>query len=214
MPRRNMGRRCKPWPSICPSLSCCPCSASVSCVGISLGASCRRERWPTGYRTPPGRSNRACTCSKSCCFEAEWTMWMRTGARIKGLLHWFHVSATPWLTFYAWHRKRGQEAMDAIGILPNYTGRAIHDRLSSYDHYPCAHSICGSHLLRDCLGVAEDGKHPWAQAMYELLACMCQVTEQWRATGATALPQAERDGLVLQYFELLRASVLPLTGCC
>jgi transposase len=127
-----------------------------------------------------------------------------TGARIKGFLHWFHVAATPFLTFYAWHRKRGQEAMDEIGLLPDYTGRAIHDRLSSYDHYLCAHSICGAHLLRDCLGVAEDGKHPWAQAMYELLARMCQVAELWRATGATAVPQAERDGLVLQYFEILQ----------
>lgn len=69
-----------------------------------------------------------------------------TGGRIKGLLHWFHVNATPWLTLYSWHRKRGQEAMDEIGILPHSTGRAIHDRVSSYDHYPCAHSVCGAHL--------------------------------------------------------------------
>jgi transposase len=127
-----------------------------------------------------------------------------TGARIKGVLHWFHVTATQWLTFYAWHRKRGQEAMDEIGILPHYTGRAIHDRLSSYDHYPCAHSVCGAHLLRDCLLVAEQDQQPWAQAMYELRVRMCQVAELWRAKGAQALPKAERDGLVLRYFEILQ----------
>jgi len=127
-----------------------------------------------------------------------------TGGRIKGLLHWFHVNATKWLTLYGWHRKRGQEAMDSMGILPAYSGRAIHDRLSSYDHYPCAHSVCGAHLLRDCLLVAEQDQHPWAQAMYELLLGMLQATEQWRARGAKAVPQAERDALVLQYFEVLR----------
>jgi transposase len=78
-----------------------------------------------------------------------------TGGRIKGLLHWFHVCATPWLTLYCWHHKRGQQAMDAIGILPHYEGRAMHDRWSSYDQYACAHSVCGAHLLRDCLFVAE-----------------------------------------------------------
>jgi transposase len=51
-----------------------------------------------------------------------------TGAQIKGLLHWFHVAATPWLTFYAWHRKRGQEAMNTIGILPDCQRRLLHDR--------------------------------------------------------------------------------------
>jgi transposase len=126
-----------------------------------------------------------------------------TGGRIKGLLHWFHVNATKWLTLYGWHRNRGQEAMDSIGVLPTYSGRAIHDRWSSYDHYPCAHSVCGAHLLRDCLLVAEQGQQPWAQAMYELLLRMLQAAEQWRARGAKAVPQAERDALVLQYFEVL-----------
>jgi transposase len=126
-----------------------------------------------------------------------------TGARIKGLLHWFHVTATPWLTFYAWHRKRGQEAMNTIGILPDYKGRLLHDRWISYDGYACEHSLCGAHLLRDCLWVAEHDKQPWAQRMHELLVHMLQVTDQWRESGAKAVPQTQRDELVLQYFEIL-----------
>jgi hypothetical protein len=126
-----------------------------------------------------------------------------TGARVKGLLHWFHVNSTRWLTLYHWHRQRGQKAMDAIGILPAYTGRAIHDRWSSYDHYPCAHSVCGAHLLRDCLLVAERDLQPWAQDMHDLLLRMSQIAARFRAAGAHWLPQAERDGLVLQYFVIL-----------
>jgi transposase len=126
-----------------------------------------------------------------------------TGGRIKGLLHWFHVNATRWLTLYHWHRQRGHKAMDAIGILPQYTGRAIHDRLSSYDHYACAHSVCGAHLLRDCLLIAERDQHPWAQEMHDLLVRMSHLAAQFRAAGAQRLPQAERDGLVLQYFAIL-----------
>jgi transposase len=85
-----------------------------------------------------------------------------TGLRIKGLLRWMHVSATKWLTLYCWHAKRGQEATDAIGVLPSYQGRAMHDRWHSYDHYSCQHSVCGAHLLRDGLFVAEHEKQPWA----------------------------------------------------
>jgi transposase len=127
-----------------------------------------------------------------------------TGARVKGLLHWFHVNSTRWLTLYHWHRQRGHKAMDAIGILPAYTGRAMHDRLSSYDHYSCAHSVCGAHLLRDCLLVAERDHQPWAQEMYDFLQKACHTTAQFRATGARRLPQAERDMLVLQYFAILQ----------
>jgi transposase len=127
-----------------------------------------------------------------------------TGGRVKGLLHWFHVNATPWLTLYHWHRHRGQKAMDAIGILPEYTGRAMHDRLSSYDHYSCAHSVCGAHLLRDCLLIAERDHQPWAQQMHDLLVQMAQTTARFRATGAQRLPQEERNSFVLQYFEILQ----------
>lgn len=127
-----------------------------------------------------------------------------TGGRVKGLLHWFHVNATQWLTLYHWHRQRGQKAMDAIGILPEYTGRAIHDRLSSYDHYGCAHSVCGAHLLRDCLLIAERDHQPWAQLMHDLLERMSHTTARFRAAGADRLPQEERDALLLQYFEILQ----------
>src|SRR5215472_700137 len=127
-----------------------------------------------------------------------------TGIRVKGLLRWMHVTATKWLTLYCWHPKRGQAALDAIGVLPQYQGRAMHDRWQSYDHYPCAHSVCGAHLLRDRLFMVEQEKQPWAQAMYKLLLQLHTTAEVFRAQGATAIPQAERDALVLQYFEMLR----------
>ncbi|HEU5374109.1 MAG TPA: transposase [Ktedonobacteraceae bacterium] len=108
------------------------------------------------------------------------------------------------MTLYGWHRKRGQEAINAIGILAQYQGRAMHDRWHSYDHYPCQHSVCGAHLLRDCTFVAEQEKQPWAQAMYEPLLQMKETADQWRERGAKAVPKEARDGLVLRYFETLQ----------
>ena len=123
-------------------------------------------------------------------------MSMKRGGRVKGVLHWFHVNATHWLTLYHWHRHRGKIAMDTIGILPQYPGRAIHDRLSSYDHYGCAHSVCGAHLLRDCLLIAGRDHQLWAQHMHDLLEEMSHTTARVRASGADRLAKAERDALV------------------
>ncbi|HEY1350059.1 MAG TPA: transposase [Ktedonobacteraceae bacterium] len=64
-----------------------------------------------------------------------------TGAQVKGWLHGFQVHSTRWLTCYHGQRQRGQKAMDAIGMFPQSTGRAMHDRLSSEDHYLCAHRV-------------------------------------------------------------------------
>jgi transposase-like protein len=127
-----------------------------------------------------------------------------TGGRIDGVLHWFHVLCTRWLTIYHWHRKRGQEAMDAIGLLPRYAGRLLHDRWKSYDRYRCQHSLCGAHLLRDCLLVAEQEGQPWAQNMHDVLLELNEVVKQAREKGHAALAPDVRNQWVAQYFEVLR----------
>lgn len=55
-----------------------------------------------------------------------------TGMRATGSLHWLHTVSTRWLTWYFAHAKRGREAMDAAGVLPDFKGRAVHDFWSPY----------------------------------------------------------------------------------
>jgi len=57
------------------------------------------------------------------------------------------------------HPKRGKEAMDAAGVLPAFTGIACHDAWKPYDSYDGAagHALCGAHLLRELIAVAETG---------------------------------------------------------
>jgi transposase len=128
-----------------------------------------------------------------------------TGIRVKGKLHWLHVNSTPWLTHLAWHAKRGKQALEAIGIWPRFHGRGMHDRFASYDQYPCQHSVCCAHLLRDCLYVHEHDQQGWALEMHDLLLDMHTATAEWRQRGAPCIPAIEREDWVVRYFEILAA---------
>jgi len=85
-----------------------------------------------------------------------------TGLAVAGKRHWVHVSATPTLTHYAAHPKRGKEALEAIGILPNFQGVSVHDGWRSYWAYVCQHATCNVHLVRDLTFLAEELHQDWA----------------------------------------------------
>jgi len=79
-----------------------------------------------------------------------------TGLRCEGRNHWLHSASTPRFSRLFFHRRRGCEAMDAMGILPGFTGTAVHDAWSPYDTYTCAaHALCNSHLLRELQAVTD-----------------------------------------------------------
>lgn len=93
-----------------------------------------------------------------------------TGLRVEGKLHWLHTVGTPWLTYYAVHPMRGEEAMRHIGILPAFGGRAVHDGWASYfrfDH--CAHAWCNAHPLRELRFIEEQYRQRWARVLSRLL---------------------------------------------
>ena len=91
-----------------------------------------------------------------------------SGFRIFGSLHWLHSASTAVLTYYFAHKKRGTEAMSAMGILPYFTGTAIHDHWESYYTYACTHGLCNAHHLRELIYFAEH-EEEWAEKLMDCL---------------------------------------------
>jgi transposase len=131
-----------------------------------------------------------------------------TGVRRGGSLAWAHVASTNRLTHYAIHAKRGREATDAIGILPDYTGVSVHDGWTPYQtHTHCRHALCNIHHLRELTFLEEQYQQSWARDLKTLLLEMKQVVEQARASGALALPHADQRAFRARYHALLAAGL-------
>jgi transposase len=93
-----------------------------------------------------------------------------TGVRCEKRLHWIHVASSQTATLYTMHAKRGQEAMDEMGILPNFAGAAVHDHWFPYFSYEQVnHCLCNTHHLRELTFVEEQEMEKWAAQMKDLL---------------------------------------------
>lgn len=130
-----------------------------------------------------------------------------TGFRLAGHRLWLHVAATAQVTYYQYHEKRGKEATDAIGILPQFQGISVHDSWASYLQYGCLHALCNVHYLRELTFIAEHYKQQWATQMKELLLEIKAQVDLARAQGQAALPRAVRQQYEAHYLRLVEQGI-------
>jgi transposase len=122
-------------------------------------------------------------------------------------------------TFYTLHRKRGQEAMDATGILPKFNGFAVHDHWFPYFSYNQAiHVLCNAHHLRELTFVHEEEKEDWAKEMKDLLIFGKKEAEKYAEVGV--LPKTVLRHIEKTYDQILQrgldyhAKLTPLPAGC
>lgn len=126
-----------------------------------------------------------------------------TGIRVEGKLHWLHVTCTPYLTYYLLHSKRGTEAIDAIGILPEYQGVSVHDFWKPYLSYPCQHSFCCAHIIRELIRSQEETAQKWPSEMIDLLVQAKKLKEIYHPDGEN-IPDNLLNALKRRYHELVQ----------
>lgn len=134
--------------------------------------------------------------------ESAFLHFDETGINIKGKGHWLHGALNDKWTLFMAHKKRGNEAMDDMGILPGFKGISIHDHWVAYFKYTeCSHALCNAHHLRELQAVVE--KYPnstWAKLTKDLLL---EINEAVHKAGGV-LPREEADQYLAKYRAILK----------
>jgi hypothetical protein len=106
------------------------------------------------------------------------------------------------------HDKRGVTAMNAAGVLPAFTGVAVHDGWAPYDTYGQAtHARCNAHVLRELQAVLDhhdqtggQGEWCWAAQAADALRTMKRLVDEALARDGTlhgldtaAMAEAKHD---------------------
>lgn len=126
-----------------------------------------------------------------------------TGMRCEKTLRWAHVASSLTATFYAIHSKRGQEAIDAIDILPKFGGTAVHDHWKAYFSYEiCDHGLCNAHHDRELEFIHTEEKEAWGRKMQLLLYFAKTTVDQYMTEGA--IPPKILEDIEQQYCKILK----------
>ena len=146
--------------------------------------------------------------------------------KLGGRQHWFHAAATPSLTAYhADEHGRGLGSMTAFGILPSFTGVAVHDAYSAYyspaltaaaanddgealsDMVSFGHALCIQHVQRELRGITEHdpvaARDGWAAALDLHIGDLFRWRDHWADAGAGRLPDFKRAKAFARWDELI-----------
>ena len=131
-----------------------------------------------------------------------------SGGYCNGSRGWFHVASTESLTFFSFHEKRGREAMDEIGILPNFTGIAVHDFYASYLKYKSAHALCNGHLLRELKFLHEEEGQMWALKLKDLIEEINDKVNSYKEIGKrNSLIPSKLISFEIEYEKIIKAGL-------
>jgi transposase len=123
---------------------------------------------------------------------AEVAHFDETGFRAAGRLAWVHSASQGKFALFTVHAKRGKDGMKAAGVLPSFSGIAVHDAWAPYDTFDnvAGHALCGAHVLRELVAVTETGTDldkTWAQQAIDALLALNEAAEAARAAGRDAI---------------------------
>lgn len=123
-----------------------------------------------------------------------------TGLRVAAGLHWVHSASTDRFSLLTVHPRRGVAGMEHAGVLPGFSGVAVHDAWSPYDTYSAAtHALCNAHVQRELVAVFEgvpEGEWNWARQAHDALLELKSLVAVARAAGLATVQAGARDRLI------------------
>jgi transposase len=122
-----------------------------------------------------------------------------TGINVNGKRLWLHNLSNSQITLFHPDEKRGKEAMDRMGILPNFKGILCHDHWKPYYRYDCTHSLCNAHHIRELECAWEQDEQKWAHSLKKLLET---INEEVKQSGGV-LPEEKHNKFLKQYRKIL-----------
>jgi transposase len=127
-----------------------------------------------------------------------------TGMRRMKKLVWLHAASNDTVTVYHIDPDRGTDAMNRMGILPNFRGTAVHDGLPAYFMYTqCLHGLCNAHHLRELTFALEQYEQHWAGKLIALLVEANNLVNAAKQMNKTALPRQILDDYSSRYTRIL-----------
>jgi len=129
-----------------------------------------------------------------------------TGMRTTGRLAWLHSASTPTDVLLAVHPKRGTKAMNAIGILPQFRGVAVHDAWAPYDTYTdTVHALCNAHALRELIYVTDTATGQVADLAEQAITALRRLNRL--VTAAHTTGDTPDETALARYLHILRSAV-------
>jgi transposase len=130
-----------------------------------------------------------------------------TGINVNGKRIWLHGAGNDLWTLFNPSQVRGKDAMDAMGILPEFKGVLVHDHWKSYFSYTgCLHALCNAHHLRELQNAMENcPSQTWSRHMKEFLIDLNKTVtdaggvlppkedEKWRKAYRKILKKGEKE---------------------
>jgi transposase len=129
-----------------------------------------------------------------------------TGTRVDKKLWWVHDASNCEFTYLDISTKRGYSGMEQCGVLPLFSGIAMHDCWASYWKYTNPqHAVCCAHLLRELAGIVENyPEQKWASAFIDLLLAMKKVKDKAVEAGKESLSYYHHHKFDKRYKELIK----------
>ena len=129
-----------------------------------------------------------------------------TGTNVDGKKYWVHSASNLLFTYLTVSPKRGQEGMDAGGVLPYFRGKGVHDCWQSYWKYNLViHALCNAHLLRELVAAEErDESQSWATELINLLIEMKAAKEKAIEKGKSEFTEEKLEEFSKKYDYIIK----------